>query len=68
MPLADDFVRKACRPGRGEGTCVFLMNSGMWTCAKGTQFESVLRERKDTGTSKAKGDNCTGPPNFQLVQ
>lgn len=63
MPLTNDFVSKVCKLGKGEETCSFLVNSGgEWLCAKNTPFEALLRNKRDAGLSKAKGDNCSGSP------
>jgi hypothetical protein len=56
-----------CRPGHGADTCIFLMmklGTPGWMCAKNSDFESDLRLRLVAGNSTAKGDNCTGYPDY----
>ncbi len=43
----------------------FFMRSNAWECAKKTNFEEVLRKRRECRYPGAEGDNCSGPPNFE---
>jgi hypothetical protein len=62
--LSEQQVKDLCKAGKGEATCSFLTmgGSGM-CCSKGSVFEAVIRERRPT--MRAKGDNCSGPPDFK---
>jgi len=71
LPVYGIHLTQACRPGRGEKTCAFLIfgggpgdDAGAWSCAKGSSFETPIREKIAAGEMRAKGDNCTGAPGF----
>ncbi|TSC81683.1 MAG: hypothetical protein G01um101419_774 [Parcubacteria group bacterium Gr01-1014_19] len=67
MTLDDKQVKKVCGLGNKEKTCSFLMMSADgFECAKKTAIEAVINQRRDAGTMNAKGDNCSGPPNFAM--
>ena len=58
--------RSVCRLGDGEATCAFLMFGGGWLCAKAVPgIAATVRGRLAAGTMVAKGDNCSGPPEFK---
>jgi len=62
-------VTKICKRGMGEVCCSFLivdgaLGLGNYSCAKDTDIEPTIRERRATASMKAMGDNCSGPPHF----
>ena len=61
-----EHLRKVCLIGQGVVTCRFIVAGAEGlTCAKGTNVESILKERGDRGQMLAVGDICSGPPNFK---
>jgi hypothetical protein len=63
MPLSQHRVGELCRLGQGPETCRFLLIGPKGACcARGSAFEVVILERLPT--MSAKGDNCSGPPDF----
>lgn len=63
--LTKEHLADVCKLGKGAATCSFLtMGGGGFECAKGTAFEAAIRQRWAAGTMGAKGDNCSGPPDF----
>ena len=58
-------VKNVCGLGLGTPCCSVLTNeAGTWTCQKGGDFETLLRARRERGQMTAKGDNCSGQPDF----
>lgn len=58
-------VRSVCKPGHGHETCSFMIaGAGGLKCGKGSAFENAIRQRLVEGTMNAKGDNCSGHPDF----
>ncbi len=54
-----------CRVGEGDATCAFLTFGSGWLCAKAMPgVMATILGRLDAGTLNAKGDNCSGPPDF----
>lgn len=54
---------EVCKRGQGEKCCRYLIvNGANWCCAKDSNFQSAIDER--FASMKAKGNNCSGPPNF----
>lgn len=68
--LTGEQVNTLCRPGQGAATCSFLLMAPRagWTCAKGTEFEKILAERRQYRRMRALGDNCSGAPEFRILQ
>ncbi len=69
MILSDDHIQKVCKIGQGEATCSFLAfdpREGGMSCMKETSLEASIWLKRANGTMKAKGDNCSGPPNFEV--
>lgn len=66
MGLEKEQLRKICKLGSGEATCSFLSFSSEdgFSCLKKTGLEEIIRQKRDSGQMNAKGDNCSGPPNF----
>ena len=64
--LTMERARTLCKMGKGAETCSFLgMEAGVgFACQKGTEIEGLIRSRRKAGTMSAKGDNCSGPPDF----
>ena len=67
-PLSEEHVKEICKMGRGPKTCAFLIMSGKgFECGKGSGVEPCIRMRIAEGIMTAKGNNCSGPPNFALL-
>ena len=65
-PLPDGHEEGVCKKGQGAETCSFLgFGRGGFKCLKGSSFESAIQERRREGSMAAKGDNCSGPPDFR---
>lgn len=63
--LPKEKVDTLCLPGMGELTCSFLaLGPNGLMCAKGTIIENRIVFRRNEGSMRAKGDNCSGPPDF----
>jgi hypothetical protein len=66
MPeITREQVFKLCLPGSGEKTCAYLTMGPGWNCAKGESFERAITQRAALGLMTAKGNNCSGPPEFK---
>ncbi len=64
LPVGHD--ASVCKFGKGQETCSFLGISGDGLrCLKGSSFESAIKQRLQEGSMSAKGDNCSGPPDFK---
>lgn len=65
-PVDNTRAETLCKFGKGAETCSFLSMTVVvgFTCEKGSGIEDIIRSRRAEGTMKAKGDNCSGPPNF----
>lgn len=58
-----------CKFGKGPETCSFLgMTGNEFQCLKGSSLESVIRQRRRENSIRAKGDNCSGPPDFKVAE
>lgn len=65
-PLPAGYDVAVCKFGKGQATCSFLIVSGDGLqCLKGSSLESAIRQRRQEDSMGAKGDNCSGPPDFQ---
>ena len=65
-PIPAGYEMTVCKIGKGRETCGFLGMSGVkFQCLKGSSFESKIRERQRQNSLGAKGDNCSGPPEFK---
>jgi len=52
-----------CKDGMGAKTCRFLLyDTGGFKCSKKSDCHSYIQSRAEN--MRAKGDNCSGPPNF----
>ena len=60
--VSDERAKEVCKFGQGEATCAFiiLICGEGFECAKGTDIETIIRDRLAEGRMKAKGDNCGG--------
>ncbi len=63
--IPEGYVKPMCQPNT-ECACSFLIFGDGFECAKGTFMEKLIEERRRAGTMNAKGDNCSGPPDFIL--
>lgn len=66
-PINSEYAIRVCQPGQGETTCAFLGASPKFMCTKCTPVEEVLRNKLKNGLMGAKGDNCSGPPAFNII-
>ena len=57
-----------CRIRQGAETCRYLCFSGQMCCAKGSKLQAFIDQRFAEGGMDAKGDHCSGPPNFTPTQ
>lgn len=63
--LSDAHVEGVCRLGQGAACCAFLMRQDGWFCAKiDAVLVSTITDRRPT--MRAQGDNCSGPPNYEV--
>lgn len=69
--VPEGHVKSVCRPC-ATGCCSFLvMGGGGWNCAKGDGFSGIrilIDQRRAERSMRAMGDNCSGPPHFELNQ
>ena len=66
LPLPAGYDVAVCKFGKGQETCSFLSVSGDGLrCLKGSSFEPLIKQRRLENSMAAKGDNCSGPPDFQ---
>lgn len=66
MKITDDHVKNVCGLGQGEKCCAFLASRARWECAKDIPgVRDTILLRLAAGTMVAKGDNCSGPPDFR---
>lgn len=65
IPTGHD--KEVCKFGQGPATCAFLIIAGEdgLQCAKGSGYERVIQTRLSEGTMRAKGEYCSGPPEFK---
>ncbi len=64
-PLPEGYEKTVCKLGQGAVTCSFLIcGDNGFVCAKSSSFESGIRQRLVAGTLEAKGDHCSGSPDF----
>jgi hypothetical protein len=63
--LTEHHIREVCQVGAGKHCCSFLVcGPGGFECSKRTPIELLIRLRRSAGTMVAKGENCSGPPEF----
>jgi hypothetical protein len=67
MGLEKKHVDDACAIGTGSKTCSYLLlGANGFECAKENPgMKTLIDERRRSGTMSAKGDNCSGPPDFK---
>lgn len=69
MALSNEQLETLCKLKQGELTCAFITAGGDgFSCGKGTFAEPHIRKRIAEGTMAAKGDNCSGPPEFAKAE
>jgi hypothetical protein len=66
VDIPSGYEKTVCQPGKGKLTCSFLGMAPAFQCLKGTAFEAELQRRRQEGSMCAKGDNCSGPPDFTV--
>lgn len=64
-PLPEGYQDAVCKFGQGSATCSFLAWGDGLVCLKGSSLETAINRRRQEGSMVAKGDNCSGPPDFQ---
>jgi hypothetical protein len=65
--INDAHLATACHPGKGETTCAYLtFGPGGWCCAKKSDLQQMIELKLAAGTIRAKGNNCSGPPHFEI--
>ena len=59
--ISVEHLRSVCCPGQGADACSYIIATlaGI-NCAKGTELEAVLTDRRLAKTMIALGDNCPG--------
>ena len=63
--IPKDKEKTLCKLGRGSECCSYLvMSTGGFACAKETDIESTITQRRVLKMMNALGDNCSGPPDF----
>lgn len=62
--MNQEHVDNVCRIGQGEACCAYLMMGNGFECGKGGPADRTIRSRLKAGTMTAKGDNCSGHPDF----
>ncbi len=65
--LSKEQVADVCKLRGGVLCCSFLMMGSEFECSKGTPLEANILARREAGTMNAKGDNCSGPPDFEAT-
>jgi len=67
VSVTPEHAETVCKSGKGEIACSFLgLGEGGFSCLKKSSFESAIQERRRAGSIGAKGDNCSGPPDFKI--
>lgn len=65
VSIPSGYQDAVCKRGKGETTCGFLGFGGNgFLCLKGSSAETNIRANLRDGSMRAKGDNCSGPPDF----
>jgi hypothetical protein len=55
-----------CKLTQGSATCRYLVNQmGRWQCTKGSSLQEEIDQR--SASMGAKGNNCSGPPDFKTL-
>ena len=63
--IPSGYKETVCKMGKKEMTCSFLgFGEGGYLCLKKSSMEESIKERIRNNSISAKGDNCSGPPNF----
>ena len=69
VAVTEEQKERLCMTGETTGsskTCRYLVMSAGYCCAKGSSLQATIDARVQT--MRAKGDNCSGPPNFAPTQ
>lgn len=62
-----EHLKNICRLGCEAFTCSYLaVGSGGFECLKGTGLEKIIVQRRAQKSMSTLGDNCSGPPNFEV--
>lgn len=63
-------VQDVCRIGEGRDCCAYLaMSVDGFQCAKSSKVVvAAIEKRLAEGSMEARGDNCSGPPDYKEDQ
>lgn len=65
-PLARAHVDAVCLFGQGARCCAYLAMGEGFRCLKDDSgLAQIIKARIERGESRARGDNCSGPPEFE---
>lgn len=65
VPVPPEHLDNICKLGQGEAVCAFVgAGADGFSCMKGSAVDATIRQRIASGSMNAKGDNCSGPPEF----
>lgn len=67
--LSEEHTRLICKKGMGGNCCSYLAMTvpNTWACAKELpDIYPIIDRRRAEGTMVAKGNNCSGPPDFKV--
>lgn len=65
--ITDEHVRAVCKLGQGAACCRYLMFGKGFECHKHSQLAAVIDGRVERGEFNARGDNCDGWTETQVV-
>lgn len=65
VPVPEGYEDKVCKKGQKDLMCSYLGMMPKFMCLKGSNVEEIINERRREGSMGAKGDNCSGPPDFK---
>jgi len=64
--ISKERADEVCRMGQGRVCCIFVGDAPQGlVCLKRSVYATEMIQRKLMGQTKAKGDNCSGPPDFK---
>lgn len=67
--LRTEYARDVCGLGKGVFACSFLaLGADGFVCLKCSELEDVIRKRRSENGMAALGDNCSGPPDFNVAE
>ena len=64
-----EHVDNVCKFGEGAFTCSYLATGADgFECLKGTELEKLVDQRRAEKSIDTMGDNCSGPPKFEVFK